>query len=153
RASLRAPTCPGTFASPATSAGSAIRRRSTGMNLCPPARIFAPIGAPASSSTASAVDVGASYSKALGIMSLLLRVDRVPDPGGGAGHLEVVDTQVPNRVENSVDDRRSGGDGTRLAHPFDPEFVRRGRGFRAVGDELRQVRGTREQVVGEGRRQ
>src|SRR5699024_175878 len=151
--SSRAPSNPGTFASPTTSSGSAIRSRNTGMKLCPPARIFAPIGAPASSSTASAVDVGASYSKALGIMSLLLRVDRVPDPGGGAGHLDVVDTQVPDRVENSVDDRRSGGDGTGLAHPFDPEFVRRGGGFRPIGDELRQVGGTGEQVVGEGRRQ
>src|SRR5699024_9082994 len=76
------------FASPTTSSRSAISSRNTGMKLCPPARIFAPIGAPDSSSTASAVDVGAPYSKALGIMSLLLRADRAPSPGGGAGHLE-----------------------------------------------------------------
>jgi hypothetical protein len=50
-------------------------------------------------------------------------LDRLPHPFGGARHLDVVDAEVPDRVDHRVDHGRGGRDRAGLAHPLDAEVV------------------------------
>src|SRR5690625_2800616 len=67
-------------------------------------------------------------------------VDGRPHPVRRARHQDVLDTEVPDGIEDSVDDGWGRGDRASLSHPFHPERVGRRRGRGPVRGERRQVR-------------
>src|SRR5207249_8884757 len=59
-----------------------------------------------------------------GLLAAPGALDGPPHPLGRAGHLDVVDAQRPQRVDDRVDHRRGGGDRAGLADALDAERVR-----------------------------
>ena len=62
-------------------------------------------------------------------------LDGPPHPLRRARHLDVVDAEVADRVDDGVDHRRGGRDRAGLADALDAQRVRGRRGLRAVGGE------------------
>src|SRR5690606_32607986 len=111
-----------------SSEGRARRCFRVGISVMPPARIFA--SSFAARAAASARLFGFWYSKAYIRSSPLfrrhagpMRLDRLPDPARGCGHVDVPHAQGRERVDDGVHDRAGRADGARLAAAFDAERV------------------------------
>src|SRR5699024_2858312 len=85
-----------------------------------------------------------------GPATLAAVVDGAPHPFRRAGHGDVLDTEVADRVHDRVDHGGGGGDAPRLADALGSQVVGRGGRDGAVGDEADRVRAGGQGVVDEG---